>query len=448
MKVLPIKKRMFYLVLICSSAISQTVTINHKTQRYLGSTTDLDRTKYFTLHSNAGNDANVSQFLTNYNVSLGRGFWSPYSYANGQTGVVGNYPAYRGGATGVRAVSNFVSTDHPKSVIRYNLDKVAAANWAVEYWKNFVNDAGRPKFYEPMNEPFVHAGDAEFAAQQPDQALMRTRMAEWFGEIGKKIHEAPELVNMKVVGYACAWPSYELWDFGHWNTRMKMFMDVAGGHMDAFSVHLYDGVNVTGQSTLRSGSNSEAILDLIESYSFIKWGTVKDFAITEYGGIEAGYPVAYGDIKNVQSVKAINGILFNLLEREDKMAVSIPFITDKSEWHITAANNYQPYGAALFKPTNLGQPTPAGWNFTPRIHFYDMWKEVKGKRVDINTDNPDIQVQAFVNSNKVYVALNNLDSTTRTVNLDFANGLSGFQNVIIKALKIYDNAMPSQGKRL
>lgn len=53
---------------------------------------------------------------------------------------------------------------------------------------------------------------------------------------------------------------------------MKMFMDVAGANMDALSIHLYDGVNQIGQDTRRSGSNMEAVLDLIESYSFQKWG--------------------------------------------------------------------------------------------------------------------------------------------------------------------------------
>ena len=48
-----------------------------------------------------------------------------------------------------------------------------------------------------------------------------------------------------------------------------------------------------------------------------------------------------------------------------------------------------------------------GWVYTNRIHFYDLWKEVKGKRVFATTDNPDIQVQAFTNDKQLYVALNN-----------------------------------------
>lgn len=441
---LQLRKLIISIFLVCVYAplSAQTVTIDYNTQRFLGNTSELDRQKYFTIHSNAGGDTDISNFLNTYNVSFGRGFWGPFSYAKGQTGSVGSYPAYKNGTTGLRNVSRFVSTEHPKNVVRWNIDKTVAANWAVEYWKDFVDDAGRPEFFEPMNEPFVHAGDAEFSAQQPDNALMRERMAEWFGEIGKKIHAEPDLDNMKVIGYSSAWPSMELWDFGHWDSRMKMFMDVAGQHMDAFAIHLYDGVNVTGQNNLRSGSNSEAILDLVEAYSYIKWGVVKDHAITEYGGIENGYGDNYSDLRSVQSIKSMNHIIFNLLERENNMAISIPFITDKSTWHINAANNYQPYGAALWKPTNLGQANPAGYEYTPRIYFYELWKDVKGKRASITTDNPDVQAQAFVSNNKLYVALNNLDASSQTVTLNMLDGVSGLQDVRTKSLKIYDNQNP------
>ena len=62
---------------------------------------------------------------------------------------------------------------------------------------------------------------------------------------------------------------------------MKMFIDRAGAYMDGFSVHLYDGINVTGTDTKRSGSNSEAVLDMVEAYSYIKFGHVKPLAISE-----------------------------------------------------------------------------------------------------------------------------------------------------------------------
>ena len=71
-----------------------------------------------------------------------------------------------------------------------------------------------------------------------------------------------------------------------------------------------------------------------------------------------------------------------------------------------------------------------------------MWKEVKGKRIYVSSENPDIQIQGFVDGNKLYIGLNNLDGATQTVNLDFIRGLNDFQSVKTKALKIWPNQLP------
>jgi len=147
-------------------------------------------------------------------------------------------------------------------------------------------------------------------------------------------------------------------------------------------------------------------------------------------------------LANAQAIRSFNHLIFNLLDRENDLLVSIPFITDKSTWHLTAANNYQPYGAVLFKPKNIGQPNPQEWEYTPRILFYDLWKAAKGSRVEVTSENPDIQVHAFADSNKLFVALNNLDSATQSVDLDFTRGLNGFQNVRVKSLKVFSDRLP------
>jgi len=429
-------------VLALSSAVShaETVTIDHTTQRFLGPVSDLNRQKYFTLHSGANNDSDLDQFFNDYNVSKGRFFWGPFSSAKSQTGAVGDYPT-PGANRGDRPVQKgLVATEHPANVIRYNINLDIAAQWAADYYKS---QSSRPEFYEPMNEPFIHGGDDVFKEQQPERQLMLERMADWFNAVGQKFNQTPELRDMKIIGYSSAWPSHERFNFGHWNRYQKMFMDRAGANMDAFSTHLYDGINVTGQSNFRSGANSEAILDMIEAYSYVKWGTVKPHAITEYGGIESGFGDGYSDVANAQSLISINHLIFNLLERENDMLISIPFTTDKSTWHINEGNNYQPYTPVLFKPTNLGQPNPNGWEYTPRVYFYDLWKEFKGKRVAINANNVDLQVQAFAHQNKLYVALNNIDDEVKTTNLYFVDGLEGLQNVRIKSLKVFPDRDPS-----
>jgi len=432
------------LLMVSTLVTAQTVQIdiNQKVKRYLNDVSELDRSTFFNIHSNS-QDAEHNDLFNTYGVDRGRGFWGPFSFARSKTGEVGEYPDPKSGGDEVRAVSRFISTEHPYNTFKDDLDPEKAAIWAVEYWKNFVDDAGRPEFFEVMNEPFVHTNDFYSGGwNSAKNAELVQEMTDLYAAVGRHIDESPALANMKVIGYSSAWPSMEINNFSHFEQYQKKFMDDAGEYMDAFATHLYDGINVSGQDNKRSGSNSEAILDLIETYSYFKWGVVKPHAITEYGGIEQGFGNDYSDLRNIQSIRAINHILFNLLEREENMAISIPFITGKATWHITENNNFQPYTPALWKPSNIGQPNPFGWQYTPKIHFYDLWKDVAGHRTYVQSDNPDIQSQSFVDGNKLYVALSNLDDFDRDVRVNLWGGTDGLEEVVVRTLKIFDDKLP------
>ena len=424
-------------------AQSTLVEIQPGVKRSIGGVSLLDRGKYFNMHSR-GQDTEHQAFYQEYNVRRsGRGFWTPLAVAKQRTGQVGLYPNHATSSpdTSLRPVTAFVATDHPRNAYKEGLDIEAAADWVVAYYRDEVNAEGRPRFYEPMNEPFVHARDFY---DEPDwtpsaEERVRGEMAELFSAIGAKIHDAPELANMIVIGYSSAYPQLERQDFSHWTSNQKMFMDVAGDNMDGFATHIYDGINVVGEDIRRSGSNSEAILDLIETYTYVKWDSVKPHAVTEYGGIEKGYPEGYSDVQSIQSIRSINHILFNLLERQDKMLISIPFITGKATWHINANNNYQPYGAVLWIPENIGVPLEqiTGWDYTARINFFKLWQEVKGERVLIRSNNPDIQTQAFLDGQPLYVALNYLDENEQAVDLSFLGNIPDLDQVDIRSLKIF-----------
>lgn len=418
-----------------TATVPVSVTVDLETQRYVGDTTALDRSKYFTFHSSGGGgDQQIADFQSAYDVGLGRQFWGPLAYAKQVTGSVGSYPnTDPSDDQSVRDTFRMVQTTHPRDALRWDTDLQAAADWVTTYYTTVVDTV--PEFFEPMNEPFVHAGDSEFSDAPSDQA-MREKMAELYAAIGEAVDNTPALADLNVVGYASAWPSVELWDFDHWETRMKMFMDVAGDHMDAFSTHLYDGVNVTGQNNRRSGSNSEAILDLIETYSYTKWGEVIPHAITEFGGIEDGYGETYSDIRSAQSLRSINHLLFNLLERENDMLISIPFISDKAEWFIDPENNCEPYGATLWRLDNPDAQCNGEFVHTWRINFFELWKDVQGERGLIETSDPDVQTQLFVDGNTAYVAINNLADQTLQVDLEFISGLAGLQDVEIRHMEV------------
>ena len=434
------------LVFASAEAQQNTVVINPTCQKFLGEVSELDRTKFFNIH-NSSDDQEMKTFLQEYNVNKGRMFWGPFSESRRKTKEVGKYPFSKTKKLKTALpVEQNIATEHPATAYKPGMDTKKAAKWAVEY---YTNQKTLPEFFEPMNEPFVHAKDFYTGGWDTEkQKVIKKEMAELFAECGKAIHKSPALANMKVIGYSSAWPSMELKDFEHWNDSMKMFMDTAGEHMDAFATHLYDGINVEGQNNIRSGSNAEAILDLIEAYSFIKWNKIKPHAISEYGAIEKGYGPEYSDAKSIQTVRSINHILFSLLDREDRLSISIPFITGKATWFLNETNNYQPYQAVLWRPLSIkktdnpNKPILDDWVYTTRINFYDLWKEVKGKRVAIESNNPDIQTQAFADGKKLYVALSNLDDKEQKIALDFNKYDNKIVSVHQKGIKIFNREAP------
>ncbi len=164
---------------------------------------------------------------------------------------------------------------------------------------------------EVMNEPFVHA--AEIPASKED-------ISELHNAVAKRVHElAPDVM---VGGYTSAWPEFEGGDFNQWNDNWN---------------------ENPGSSTYRAGANSEAILDMIEHYSYLTLGEVKPFNI--------------------------------LLRQADE----------------------------------LEGETGTHWVYTELVQFFQLWSDVKGTRIDTHPTDPDIQVDAYVERNKVYVILNNLE---------------------------------------
>ncbi|WP_281614818.1 T9SS type A sorting domain-containing protein [Flammeovirga sp. SubArs3] len=428
------------------------VSIDFQTQRYLDEVSELDRSKFFNIHMSAGKDYTDQDMedLQEWDVKMGRSFWGAFGRYNdyissnqvfptedkimsdGQKNIISTkeQPFYK------HITRQLVVTDHPSSMIHMDLDTEEAGKFAAKYFKYNYEDELRPLYYEPVNEPFVHA--KEFMGDSYKESEVRRKTAEYFKEIGKAFDE--EGLNTFVVGYSSAWPSMELWDFGHWESRMKMFMDVAGDYMDGFSTHLYDGINVTGQDTERSGSNADAILDLIETYSYIKWGMIKPHAITEYGGISEGYGNTYTDVESIQTVRSINHIIFGLMDREDRLMISIPFITGKSPWYYEA-NDYEPYGANLWRPvkSSVENGVIKEYSFTEKVMFYDLWKNVQGKRVRCSSSNPDVFVQAFVHEDKAYICLNNIATDNQDVALQFLSSVGDIENINKRSLKIYQN---------
>lgn len=430
------------------------VSVDLSKQLYVGDTTALDRNKFFNIHSSPGEPGAAEQdmlYIKNeLNAQYGRIFWGPMAlngsadYPNTEQAMLDGEQSIinaKAGAFYEFGTNRMVATEHPRSVLAPGNDPVEGARWAADYFEYYFEDERRPLFYEPMNEPFVHASDFVDGPWDPvaNEAVQR-HMATWFAEIGKTFDQRG--LNTNVIGFSSAWPSFELSDFSHWQSRQKMFMDLAGDHMDGFSFHLYDGVNVEGQDNFRSGSNAEAIIDMIEAYSHIKWGEVKDHAVTEYGGIIDGYPLEYSAAKSAQELRSYNHILFSLLEREDRILTSTPFITGISKWFYDA-NNFNPYSATVLRPDpdKIISNKVNGYLPTEKAYFYKLWSDVKGNRVAVDTLDPDLAVQAFNYGSTLYLALNNYEDSSKDVDLRFIYQGNSVSQVRAKRLDVpYDQA--------
>ncbi|AWB66023.1 hypothetical protein C2869_06030 [Saccharobesus litoralis] len=437
------------------------------TQQYYEDSGSLERERFFNMHDSFTSNNNsvdlLKRYVNEFQIGQGRSFWTPIDVAKQITNADATYPATSvAQQQGPNEVTKFhtnprskylgernrsVSTAHPKNAMAVGNDPVEGARWAADYFEHYYDNASRPMFYEPMNEPFVHAWEYKSQYNNSD-AETREHMTKWFAEIGKAFDSRPAIKDTLIVGFSSAWPSMELpfntgEYFAHWQSRQKMFMDNAGDHIDAFSVHLYDGINIIDDSvpddeseTRRSGSNSQAILDLIETYSQIKWDTVKPHAITEYGNIvdRAAGEIDYDETVSSQTIRSINNILMELLAREDRVITSIPFITGHATWFWQDPNggNGNPYIPSLWRPDpnkiQLNSSTnrwefknpsdPDNYLININHLFFEFWKDVEGHRIEVNSPDPDLQTIAYVNGDKAYIIVNNLDDDAVDIELD------------------------------
>lgn len=415
-------------VLISVSCFSQNiVNIDLTTQKFIGEKSELSREKFFSMHESytGGDLANDSDYLFNkLGIEFGRTFGGPKPFradksaepklaeasiqAKKSVDRYKNAPMYEAFST-----RDIIVTDHPAQAFQLNKDynKVAAYNAA------FIKNAYPvlPNYYEIMNEPFVHAKDYVDSWDETEGVIVE--MSKFHKVVAQKVRA--EVPNIKIGGYSAAWPEMELKDFWHWNTRMKVFMDTAGESMDFFATHIYDGRNVEGDFNYRSGSNSEAILDLIEAYSYKKWGIIKPHLISEYGYTAKGLQgKPYSPELNGTCLVSYNRILMSLMDKPDRVLKAVPFITGKASWFYKDDRNagQYPYPWVITRKMENGS-----YKYTHLIKFYQLWKDVEGKRIDITSNNPDIQVNAFLKKGKAYIAFNSLADDTQKVSLEFLN---------------------------
>ena len=168
------KKILLSAAIYCISAFNSigqaqgTVTIDHKTQRYIGEVSTLDRGKYITAHVLFNEpDAQFETFKSSYNIANdyqgSRQFWNPFGKV--KNGVIPNVMKTY---DGIRDVNPYlVATGGASSLFwddtkDYSVEDVSELSIkAADYVTRSYRDEWDmvPKYLEPFNEPMVHAID-------------------------------------------------------------------------------------------------------------------------------------------------------------------------------------------------------------------------------------------------------------------------------------------------
>lgn len=461
------------LIIFTKSYSQSSVDVNMNVKHIVGGKSEFDRNKYITLHSQLEerdwpNPTMQEDFLLNYDVYLGRNNgilpwnastikedtnkpgWPDINDIKSKSAIIRNTYANNtsvhkfenrndlmlGGQKGNYPTGENISTCCGITPWKYASNEASAEFYAhfikEAYGNGGTNGEPRPTYLEVINEPFVHANDMNTTNAQ---------ISEFHSAVAKRVKELNP--NILVGGFTAAHPQHVSNNFDHWNQNWKTFIDIAGEDMDFFSFHLYDvQKRGTGIRAYRAGSNTEAIFDMIESYSKLKLGKIVPFNISEFGYFAPDLDgTDYTKERDWYNLRSFSTIMMQLMEKPDVIIKSMPFMLLKATWWKPPSD--QPadakYPYRLFRQKKeLEGETGEEWVYTEFIKFFQLWSDVKGTRVDTKAVDIDIQTDAYINGNKMYLILNNLEHDPQTIDLNLIHTQNNpVQSVKIKHL--YEN---------
>ncbi|WP_146575524.1 hypothetical protein [Botrimarina hoheduenensis] len=202
--------------------------------------------------------------------------------------------------------------------------------------------------------------------------------------------------------------------------------------LDFWTLHPYERYNVLSdgsweQQVDTSPGRVGASMDLFETYSNIKFGDPKAFAITEYGSfnqtaIKNGPGTAddnYGTYTRAEQqwdlVRDVREKLMVFMGRPDRIVNATPFLAP-IWWELQTPTS--PAGDNVF----WERDAQGVWHETIVAGMYRMHNDLSGEYVVVDSSNPDVQTHAFRNGNKLYLMLNNLENALTSVNLQAVTG--------------------------
>lgn len=340
--------------------------------------------------------------------------------------------------------------------------KLSVANWALsqedtperpfgtasgEFMAHYIkNNFGtgstdgqpRPQLVEVINEPIWHLVEQDKVNNPIDIFKFHKTVANEVKAVNPEV---------QIGGYCTAFPDFERRNFDQWNERWKLFMDEAGADMDFWAIHLYDFPSINnGQKLYRKGSNMEATMDMMNHYSYLSFGEAKDIMVSEYGAQMHDYFGAWSPYRDWLHIASSNSMMMQFMERADNINAAINFLIIKATWGTSSVNST--YNHRLLRRADEPVALTGEWVYTDMVKLYELWSDVNGTRVDTWSSDLDIMVDAYVDNNKAYIMLNNLEFEDKTINLDlFEDDGVAISSLNVKHLylddakpKFYDNS--------
>ncbi|QBG45916.1 hypothetical protein EGM51_00255 [Verrucomicrobia bacterium S94] len=269
-----------------------------------------------------------------------------------------------------------------------------------------------PTYVEVMNEPdwplFESPSDPAYGTSSPEE-LWR-----YHNTVADQIRSLN--THVLIGGYCPAFADLEKDNFGEWQDEWISFINTCATNMDFYTLHFYD-TDSSGSSLIRRGSHTEAMFDMIEHYTQIRVGKQVPFIVTEYAGKDTALQQqGWSPLLDWKRIKSMSGYLMSFMDRPNLVLKAIPYIMIKQEWARNATTGI-PGSARLMRQADEPASYTGDWVYTEHIKWYQLWGDVKGIRADIVSSDPDIQADAYIDSEKAYVILNNLTKSDQIIDL-------------------------------
>lgn len=449
-----------------SNATAQTsLTINANEQRSIGGVNQLDRARYFNYtesivpptNTNLGNLLEEVQSPSGLNLHTGRisteldqfistslpedpsrpGFIDPNAL---RTKIRGDYKNF------VENGSRWNPNRNADDFFFVQSGRVAA------FWPSFFRQSGTnfPKvdpYVEFVNiyleetltgpDAFLPVAQDRFHFEiinEPDLHINSTFTQQDYIDFHRDVTADIKAVHpdVSVGGPSLAVTGLEDDNFDRFERNVGSLIAEAG--LDFHSIHPYERFSVLNSTTFvqdieQSVGRIDAMIDLIRNRDELDNGKRSPIAFTEYGSFNrtnTGEYSAYPrDLQQWDQSQAIRHQLLLYLERPDTILNATPFVAPK---HFSNTTPTPENADNVF----WEQDATGTWSETILAQTFRTYANVKGEYIGLQNDNSaNVQSVAFRDGNEVYVLLNNLLTSSQTVDLSVLAGLGGVQSASI-----------------